>query len=234
MTFKRLKNSGTAIALAAFALNGAAMAQEAEAEATTEAAAPAAAADEAPTTTILQSATTSPELSTLADAVAQAELAATLSGPGPFTVFAPNNDAFALIPQATLAALMQDAAKAQLTQILTYHVVPGELDLETLLARIEESGGQLELTTVEGSPITLSMVNGALAINDERGGVAYMATPDMRQTNGIVHVVNGVLVPNPPEPAAAADASADTAPAEAGAEAEAAAEADTAAGDEGM
>jgi uncharacterized surface protein with fasciclin (FAS1) repeats len=92
---------------------------------------------------------------------------------------------------------MQDAAKAQLAQILSYHVLPGALDTETLTQRIETAGGELTLTTVEGSPLRATIVNGAVALHDELGGVGYVTQTDVRQSNGIVHVINGVLIPQP-------------------------------------
>lgn len=150
-----------------------------------------------PTRTIVENASNSPIHTTLVAAVAQAELVETLSGPGPFTVFAPTDEAFGLLPAGTVEALMQDAARAQLAQILTYHVVSGAVDAETLIGMIEEAGGELTLTTVEGSPLVATLDNGAVSLRDEIGGVSYVTQTDVPQSNGIIHVINGVLVPEP-------------------------------------
>ncbi len=186
-----------------------ALALQEEAAATEEAQAETAATDEAeaePTGTIVDVAVASTDHTTLVAAVQQAELADTLAGPGPYTVFAPTDEAFGLLGQATIAALMQDTAKAQLAQILSYHVIPGAIDAETLAERIEAAGGELTLPTAEGSTITASIVNGAVALSDEIGGVSYVVESDVEATNGVVHVINGVLVPEPetPEPAESA------------------------------
>ncbi|QLC24655.1 fasciclin domain-containing protein [Parasphingopyxis algicola] len=157
-----------------------------------------------PTRNIVENASNSPIHTTLVAAVAQAELVETLSGPGPFTVFAPTNEAFGLLPAGTVDALMQDAARAQLAQILTYHVVSGAVDAETLVGMIEEAGGELTLTTVEGSPLVATLDNGAVSLRDEIGGVSYVTQTDVPQSNGVIHVINGVLVPEP-ETAGAGD-----------------------------
>lgn len=146
--------------------------------------------------TIVQNASNSPMHTTLVAAVAQANLVETLSGPGPFTVFAPTNDAFAMLPSDTVNALMQDAARPQLAQILTYHVVPGTIDAASLIGMINDADGEAVLTTVEGSPLKASIVSGSVALTDENGGVSYVTQADLPQSNGVIHVVNGVLLPN--------------------------------------
>ena len=215
------KGTGVATGLALFALGSAPafadhhagdestdqaeMAVEADAATSTEAETEAVmvgGAEMLPTRTIVENASASADHTTLVAAVAQAQLVDTLSGDGPFTVFAPTNAAFERLPAGTVDALMQEQARAQLAQILTYHVVPGAVDAETLMAMIEEAGGELTLTTVEGSPLVASLDNGAVALRDEIGSVVFVTQPDVVQSNGIVHVVNGVLVP---EPESAAD-----------------------------
>ncbi len=149
------------------------------------------------TLNIVENASHSAIHTTLVAAVEQAGLGDTLSGPGPFTVFAPTDEAFGRLPAGTVDALMQDPARAQLAQILSYHVVPGALDAETLTAMITEAGGEVTLTTVEGSPLVASLDNGAVALRDEIGSIAFVTQADVAQSNGIVHVINGVMVPEP-------------------------------------
>ncbi|MGP1352504.1 MAG: fasciclin domain-containing protein [Parasphingopyxis sp.] len=209
---KRLaKNTGVAMGVALFAMGSAPAladhhAEATEAEATTETAEPVTVggAEMLPTRNIVENASNSPIHTTLVAAVAQAGLVDTLSSPGPFTVFAPTDEAFGLLPAGTVDALMADSAQAQLTQILTYHVVSGAVDAETLVGMIEEAGGELTLTTVEGSPLVATVDNGIVALRDEIGGVSYVTQTDVTQSNGIIHVINGVLVPEP-ETAAAGD-----------------------------
>ncbi|MEM8694975.1 MAG: fasciclin domain-containing protein [Pseudomonadota bacterium] len=218
-TQRLAKNTGVAMGLALFAMGsapaladdqaGAADAQQMTDEGATETTATTEAvtvggAEMLPTRNIVENASNSPIHTTLVAAVAQAGLVETLSSPGPFTVFAPTNEAFGLLPEGTVDALMQDAAQAQLTQILTYHVVSGAVDAETLIGMIEEAGGELTLTTVEGSPLVATLDNGAVALRDEIGGVSYVTQTDVTQSNGIIHVINGVLVPEP-ETASAGD-----------------------------
>ena len=157
-----------------------------------------------PTRNIVENASNSPIHTTLVAAVVQAGLVDTLASPGPFTVFAPTDEAFGLLGAETVSALMQDGAQAQLAQILTYHVVAGSVDAATLIGMIEEAGGEVTLTTVEGSPLVASLDNGAVALSDELGGVSYVTQTDVPQSNGVIHVINGILVPQP-EAAAGAD-----------------------------
>jgi uncharacterized surface protein with fasciclin (FAS1) repeats len=145
--------------------------------------------------TIVANASAATNLSTLVKAVTAAGLVPTLSGPGPFTVFAPTNDAFGRLAPGTVDTLLQPANKALLTKALTYHVVPGTITAAQLLARIEQGGGKLTLTTVEGSPLIVTKEVQAVVLTDVNGNKSYVETPDVRQSNGIVHVVNGVLLP---------------------------------------
>jgi uncharacterized surface protein with fasciclin (FAS1) repeats len=146
------------------------------------------------TKVIAVNASAAPNLSTLVTAVKGAGLVETLSGAGPFTVFAPTNDAFGRLPPATVKSLMDPANKATLTKVLTYHVVPGTITLADIVAKTA-NGAALTLTTVEGEPLTVKAANGAVELTDVNGNKSYVETADVRQSNGIVHVVNGVLVP---------------------------------------
>jgi uncharacterized surface protein with fasciclin (FAS1) repeats len=145
---------------------------------------------------IVENASNSPDHTTLVAAVAQANLVDTLTGPGPFTVFAPTNDAFNRLPAETVNELMQDTVRPQLVRILTYHVVAGSVDAASLIAMINDAGGEATLTTVEGSPLKASIVDGNVALTDENGGVSYVTQADLLQSNGVIHVVNGVLLPD--------------------------------------
>lgn len=157
---------------------------------TTTAATPAAA-----TGTIADAAMANPKLSTLVSAVKAADLATTLSGPGPFTVFAPENEAFTRLAPGTLDTLLKPENKPTLTKVLTYHVVPGKVTLEQLRAQMKAGGGKATLTTVEGSALTVTEEGAAIALVDASGNKSYVAQPDVMASNGVVHVVNGVVVP---------------------------------------
>jgi uncharacterized surface protein with fasciclin (FAS1) repeats len=147
------------------------------------------------TRTIVDNASAAPNLSTLVAAVNAAGLAPTLSGPGPFTVFAPTNDAFGRLAPGMVDTLLKPENKASLTKVLTYHVVPGTITAEDLRQRIAAGGGTATLTTVEGDPITATLVGAVIALTDVNGNKSYVETADVRQSNGVVHVVNGVIVP---------------------------------------
>ncbi len=145
--------------------------------------------------TIVENASAASNLTTLVTAVKAADLVATLSGSGPFTVFAPTNDAFGRLAPGTVDTLMKPANKATLAKVLTYHVVSGKLTLDDILAKVKAGGGKASLTTVEGEPIVVESANGAFSLTDVNGNKSYIETANVRQSNGIVHVVNGVLVP---------------------------------------
>lgn len=144
---------------------------------------------------ITENAAAAPNLTTLVSAVKAAGLDATLAGPGPFTVFAPTNDAFGRLAPGTVDTLMKSENKATLVKVLNYHVVPGTITLEQLKAQMTAGGGTAKLTTVEGTPLTVTDVNGAIQLTDVNGNKSYVEVPDVRQSNGVVHVVNGVLLP---------------------------------------
>jgi uncharacterized surface protein with fasciclin (FAS1) repeats len=128
--------------------------------------------------------------------VQAAGLAETLGGTGPFTVFAPDNAAFEKIPAATRTALMTPAMKGDLTKILTYHVVPGRLTAADLAAQAQAAGGKLALTTVEGATLTVSVnADGSVTLTDAKGGTSKVTQADVMQSNGVVHVIDTVVMP---------------------------------------
>ena len=146
--------------------------------------------------TIVENASAAPNLSTLVTAVKAAGLVDTLSGPGPFTVFAPTNDAFAKLPAGTVDTLVKPESKDTLTKILTYHVVAGKIDSKTLLKLIKKGGGSYQAATVQGEMLTFSVDGGMVKITDAKGGTAMVTTADVYQSNGVVHVIDTVLMPN--------------------------------------
>ena len=147
--------------------------------------------------TIVANASKASNLTTLVAAVKAAGLAETLSGPGPFTVFAPTNDAFSRLPPGTVDTLLKPENQATLKKILTYHVLPGKLTTDDLKAKIKAGGGSATMTTVEGEPITLTLTNGNVTLTDSNGNKAYVSPKmkDVMQSNGVVQVINGVVVP---------------------------------------
>jgi uncharacterized surface protein with fasciclin (FAS1) repeats len=133
---------------------------------------------------------------TLVAAVKAAGLVDTLKGKGPFTVFAPTNAAFDALPAGTVPTLLKPENKPMLTKVLTYHVVPGHLDFADLAKMITAGGGKATLTTVEGAPLTL-MMNGMhnITVTDAKGDVAQITTYDVNQSNGVIQVIDKVLLP---------------------------------------
>ena len=144
---------------------------------------------------IIDNAVNSADHTTLVAAVKAAGLVATLKGPGPFTVFAPTNDAFAALPAGTVDTLLKPENKPTLTKILTYHVVSGRLDSTALAAKIRAGGGSTTLTTVQGEPLKVSMRGDAVVVTDTKGHAATVTTADVYQKNGVIHVVDQVLMP---------------------------------------
>jgi len=132
---------------------------------------------------------------TLVAAVKAAGLVDTLKGPGPFTVFAPTNAAFAALPAGTVDTLLKPENKAKLTSVLTYHVVAGKMDAAALMTAIKSGGGKATLKTVEGDPLTVTASNGKVMVTDESGGSATVTTADVYQSNGVIHVIDKVLLP---------------------------------------
>jgi uncharacterized surface protein with fasciclin (FAS1) repeats len=143
-------------------------------------------AEPATDTTIVDIAASNPDFSTLATAVQAAGLAETLAGPGPYTVFAPTNDAFAKLPAGTLETLLEPANKDQLTSILTYHVVPAEVMAADVTAG--------DVTTVNGATFSVS-TDGGVVISDGQGGTANVVQTDIVASNGVIHVIDAVLLP---------------------------------------
>lgn len=149
-----------------------------------------------PNDTIVANASKASTLTTLVSAVTAAGLVETLSGAGPFTVFAPDNAAFAKVPAATLTALMAPAGKADLTKILTYHVVSGRVTAADLTSQIQAGGGEAVLTTVQGGKLTASVgPNGSVILTDAAGGTSTVTQADVMQSNGVVHVIDTVVMP---------------------------------------
>lgn len=145
--------------------------------------------------TVVEVAQADEGFSTLVSAVTAAGLGETLSGEGPFTVFAPTNDAFAKIDAATLTELTTNDTET-LGSILTYHVVPGSVDAATLTAAIEEAGDAgYTITTVNGATLTAAIVDGAVVLTDAAGGTATVTATDVAASNGLIHVIDTVLMP---------------------------------------
>ncbi len=150
-----------------------------------------------PNETIVANAAKASTLTTLVSAVQAAGLAETLSGPGPFTVFAPDNAAFEKVPAATRESLMAPAGKADLTKILTYHVVPGRLTAADLATQAQANGGKVELTTVQGGTLTVTVnPDGSVTLTDGNGGMSRVTQADVLQSNGVVHVIDTVVMPS--------------------------------------
>lgn len=149
-----------------------------------------------PTRNIIENAVNSADHTTLVAAVQAAGLVDTLSGPGPFTVFAPTNAAFDDLPEGTVATLLKPENKATLTKILTYHVVPGRLTAADLAAKAEIMGGKAQLTTVAGAKLTVSQSpSGGWMLTDTKGGTANIAIADVMQSNGVIHEIDAIVMP---------------------------------------
>jgi uncharacterized surface protein with fasciclin (FAS1) repeats len=132
---------------------------------------------------------------TLVAAIKAADLVATLKGDGPFTVFAPVNDAFGKLPAGTVDFLLKAENKATLVKILTYHVVAGNLDAKAVLAAIKKGNGKVSLTMVSGGILIASLENGKVKLTDEKGGTAYVTVTDLKGSNGVIHVIDSVVMP---------------------------------------
>ena len=150
-----------------------------------------------PSKNIIQNAVNSKDHTTLVAAVKAAGLVDTLSGTGPFTVFAPTNEAFAKLPAGTVDSLLKPEAKGTLTKVLTYHVVAGKWSAAQIMKGIKDSkNGKFEVTTVSGGKLWAWMDGKNVAITDEKGGKAWVTIADVNQSNGVIHVINAVLMPN--------------------------------------
>ena len=148
-----------------------------------------------PSKTVVENASAAKNLTTLVAAVKAAGLVETLSGPGPFTVFAPTNAAFDKLPAGTVEKLVQPDMKPTLTKVLTYHVVAGKMDSAAIAKAIKDGGGMASLKTVEGGTLTAKMDGDKLVVTDEKGGSATVETADVYQSNGVAHVIDSVLMP---------------------------------------
>lgn len=149
-----------------------------------------------PSKNIIENAMNSADHTTLVAAVKAAGLVDTLEGPGPFTVFAPTNEAFAKLPAGTVDTLLKPENKDMLTKILTYHVVAGRLSANDLRKMIREGHGQATLKTVSGGTLTAMMQGSSIVLKDEKGGMSMVTIPNVFQSNGVIHVVDTVVLPN--------------------------------------
>ena len=148
-----------------------------------------------PAKTIAENASAAPNLTTLVAAVKAAGLVETLASPGPFTVFAPTNTAFEKLPAGTVGTLVKPENKATLTKILSYHVVSGKLTASDIVAAIKSGGGSASLTTVAGETLTARLSGNSVVITDGKGGQSAVTTVDVMQSNGVVHIIDSVLLP---------------------------------------
>lgn len=135
------------------------------------------------------------QFSTLVTAVKVAGLVETLQGDGPFTVFAPTNTAFDKLPEGTVKSLLEPDAKDQLTKILTYHVVAGEFKAKDVIAAINASGGSFTVKTVSGNKLTATLNGSTVLLKDENGGVAAVTKTDVDASNGVIHIIDSVVLP---------------------------------------
>jgi uncharacterized surface protein with fasciclin (FAS1) repeats len=149
-----------------------------------------------PTKNIVENAVNSQDHTTLVAAVKAAGLVDTLEGPGPFTVFAPTNEAFAKLPAGTVDNLLKPENKDMLTKILTYHVVAGKVGAMDLKKMIKAGGGKGTLKTVSGGTLTATESDGKIVLTDEKGGTATVTIANVWQSNGVIHVIDAVLLPN--------------------------------------
>ena len=149
-----------------------------------------------PSKDIIDNAVNSKDHTTLVAAVKAAGLVDTLKGPGPFTVFAPTNDAFAALPTGTVDKLLMPENKAMLGQVLTYHVVAGNLDAAALKRQIAAGNGSAKLKTVAGGTLTATASGDTISISDEKGGASKVTIANVKQSNGVIHVVDHVLMSN--------------------------------------
>ncbi|MDB5242542.1 MAG: fasciclin [Spirosoma sp.] len=148
-----------------------------------------------PSKNIIENAVNSKDHTTLVAAVKAAGLVETLSGAGPFTVFAPTNKAFDKLPKGTVETLVKPESKDMLTSILTYHVVPGKVSAADLMKMIKDNGGKTTLKTVAGGDLTAMMKGKNVVLTDTKGGTSTVTIADVNQSNGVIHVIDTVLMP---------------------------------------
>jgi uncharacterized surface protein with fasciclin (FAS1) repeats len=181
------------LAIAAFALTGAALTGSAQAR---QNAPMVGGAAMYPNKTIVENASKANNLKTLVAAVQAAGLVETLSSPGPFTVFAPTDMAFGKLPAGTVETLVQPENKGTLTKILTYHVVAGRFTAQQIVAKIKAGKGHARLTTVQGEKLVARLVGGKVVLTDAKGGRSVVSMANVMQSNGVVHVIDSVLMPS--------------------------------------
>lgn len=148
------------------------------------------------TKTVVGNAVATENLTTLVAALKAADLVTTLSGAGPFTVFAPTNKAFDKLPKGTLDMLLKPENKAKLSAILTYHVIAGVVNSNDVVAAIEKGNGSATLTTVQGGKLTATMVGKNVILMDEKRNKSIITSVDIMSSNGIVHIIDTVMMPN--------------------------------------
>jgi len=148
-----------------------------------------------PTKNIVENAMNSKDHTTLVAAVKAAGLVETLQSPGPFTVFAPTNAAFDMLPKGTVETLLKPENKARLTGVLTYHVVAGNMDAKMLMDKVKAGNGMAMLKTVQGEELTIMEKGKKLWVKDAKGTVAMITIKDVHQSNGVIHVIDKVLLP---------------------------------------
>ena len=148
-----------------------------------------------PSKNIIENAVNSKDHTTLVAAVKAAGLVETLQSAGPFTVFAPTNEAFNKLPKGTVETLLKPENKAMLTSILTYHVVAGKIDSKMLMDMIKKNGGSYTAKTVQGGELKFSIMKGHVMLTDEKGGMAMVTIKDVYQSNGVIHVIDTVVMP---------------------------------------
>lgn len=150
----------------------------------------------APTKDIVDVAASLPDFSTLVTAVKAAGLVDTLKGAGPFTVFAPTNEAFAKLPAGTIDTLLKPENKDTLVKILTYHVVSGKVTAKQLIGMIKKGHGKAMVKTVQGGTLTASLSGASVVLTDEKGGTSTVTKTDVMASNGVIHVIDTVVMPN--------------------------------------
>lgn len=148
-----------------------------------------------PTKNIVENAMNSEDHTTLVAAVKAAGLVETLQGKGPFTVFAPTNKAFKKLPKGTVETLLKPESKAMLTGVLTYHVVAGKHSAADIMKAIKDGGGKATFKTVQGGTLTAWMKKDKVGLTDEKGGTAWVTIADVNQSNGVIHVIDTVVMP---------------------------------------
>lgn len=148
-----------------------------------------------PSKNIVENAVNSKDHTTLVAAVKAAGLVETLQSAGPFTVFAPTNEAFNKLPKGTVETLLKPENKSQLSAVLTYHVIAGKISSADLVGLIKKNGGTYSAKTVQGGNLTFMMQGNSIVIKDEKGGMSKVTIKDVNQSNGVIHVVNTVLLP---------------------------------------